>query len=93
MSDTDAQAAAQWMLAQITDGRNHELYQMDAAAHVEKNFDADLTYVNGNGNVALSKKLLAAFDAISRETVVWERGWRGWRLRKPSDPVGKRQAD
>lgn len=93
MSDTDAQAAARWMLAQITDTRNHELYQSDAAEHIEKHFDEDLTYINDNGNLAISKKVLNAFGKISGETVVWENGWKGWRQRTHRDPEGKRQAD
>ncbi|MEV0227557.1 hypothetical protein [Streptomyces sp. NPDC050704] len=87
------QAAAQWLLAQITGGPNHELWQMDAAEHIEKNFDDGLTYENDNGNTAISPKVLTTFRAISVGTVVWERGTKSWRLRTPHDPDGKRQAD
>ncbi|MCX4577346.1 hypothetical protein OHB41_30035 [Streptomyces sp. NBC_01571] len=93
MSETDAQAAAQWMLAQITDSRSHELFQMDAADHVAKHFDPGLTYVNDNGNLAISKEVLSAFRKMSEGTVIWERGARYWRLRNDRDPEGKRQAD
>ncbi|MEU0030772.1 hypothetical protein [Streptomyces sp. NPDC006335] len=91
MSDTNAQAAAQWMLTQITD--NGELWQMDAADHIASDFDEGLTYTNDNGNLAISKEVLAAFRKISEGTVVWERGQRYWRRRTEHDPEGRRQAD
>lgn len=55
------------------DSPAHELWQMDAAEHIEKNFDEGLTYENDNGNVAINRKVLDAFRAISDGTVVWER--------------------
>ncbi|MEU1624172.1 hypothetical protein ABZ746_02270 [Streptomyces sp. NPDC020096] len=91
MSDSDAQAAARWMLAQIMDSRSHELWQTDAAEHIKKNFDAHLTYMNANGNLAISKKVLDAFRMISDGTVVWEKGPKCWRQRTQLDPAGKRQ--
>ena len=91
MSDTDAQAAARWMLAQITE--NGELWQMDAANRIASDFDEGLTYTNDNGNPAISKEVLAAFRKMSEGTVVWERGLRYWRRRTEQDPEGKRQAD
>jgi hypothetical protein len=92
MSDTDAQAAARWMLAQITDTTGGELWQADAAAHIEAHYDEGLTYINDNGNVAISKEVLAAFRKMSEGTVVWERGSRFWRQRAGYDPEGQRQA-
>ncbi|WP_326673392.1 DUF6953 family protein [Streptomyces canus] len=91
MSDTDAQAAARWMLTQITD--NGELWQMDAADRIASDFDEGLTYTNDNGNLAISKEVLAAFRKLSEGSVVWERGSRFWRRRQEYDPEGKRQAD
>lgn len=93
MSDTDAQAAAQWMLVQITDSRSHELFQSDAADHIKKHFDEYLTYTNANGNLAIGKEALAAFRNLSDGTVIWEHGARYWRLRTERDPEGSRQAD
>ncbi|MFF9003691.1 DUF6953 family protein [Streptomyces achromogenes] len=91
MSDTDAQAAARWMLTQVTE--NGELWQMDAADRIASDFDEGLTYTNDNGNLAISKEVLAAFRKMSEGTVVWERGLRYWRRRTEQDPAGKRQAD
>ncbi|MBC2908244.1 hypothetical protein H4N64_43505 [Streptomyces sp. PSKA01] len=55
MSETDAQAAAEWMLAQITDGRNHELFQSDAVDYIAKHFPG-LTYENDNGTRRSARK-------------------------------------
>lgn len=93
MSSTDAQAAAAWMLQRIKESRAHELYQSDAVDHIAKHFDGGLTYTNDNGNPAIDKKVLKAFKEISGDTVVWNNGWKGWSLRSPRDPVGKRRAD
>lgn len=92
MSDTDAQAAARWMLTQITDTKSGELWQVDAAEHIDRNFEG-LTYINENGNLAIDKEVLAAFRKLSGGAVVWERGLRYWRRRAEYDPEGKRQAD
>jgi hypothetical protein len=52
-----------------------------------------LIYTNANGNPAISKKVLDAFHALSGSTVVWENGWKGWRLRRQSDLEGRRRAE
>ncbi|MEW2425902.1 hypothetical protein AB0911_35815 [Streptomyces nigra] len=91
MSDADAQAAARWMLTQVTE--NGELWQTDAADRIASDFNEGLTYINDNGNLAISKEVLAAFRKLSEETVVWERGSRFWRRREEYDPEGRRQAD
>ncbi|NEB01933.1 hypothetical protein [Streptomyces sp. SID13726] len=92
MSEQDAQAVARWMLAQITDSPEHELFQSDAADHIAEHWP-ELTYENENGNPAIDKKVLKIFRKISEGTVVWERGARYWRLRNEHDPEGRRQAD
>lgn len=79
------------MLAQMTE--NGELWQMDAADRIASDFDEGLTYINDNGNPAISKEVLAAFRELSDGAVVWERGSRYWRRREESDPEGRRQVD
>ncbi|WP_340384641.1 hypothetical protein U5640_43045 [Streptomyces sp. SS7] len=48
---------------------------------------------NDNGNPAIHKTVLKAFKEISGDTVVWNNGWKGWSLRSPHDPAGRRRAD
>ncbi|APE26719.1 hypothetical protein vnz_37005 (plasmid) [Streptomyces venezuelae] len=93
MTEMDAQAAARWMLVQVTNTSGRGLYQVDAAEHIKKHFGSGLTYTNDNGNPAIDKKVLSAFRAISKDTVVWERGEKCWRQRTDSDPEGARQTN
>ncbi len=49
--------------------------------------DADeLIYKNRNGHPAISRDVLAAFRELTGDFVIWERGKRSWRRRRPSDP-------
>ncbi|GAA5207582.1 DUF6953 family protein [Streptomyces thinghirensis] len=50
---------------------------MDSADRIASDFDEGLTYVNDNGNLAISKEVLAAFRKLSEGTVVWERAGPG----------------
>lgn len=86
MTAPDAAAAAQWMADQIAE--HGELWQNDAADHIHRVND-DLTYVNENGNLAISKAVLAAFRKLTDGTVVWERGSRSWRRKTKGDPDGR----
>ena len=63
------------------------------AGEIEDLFGDEFTYVNENGNRAIDKKVLAEFRKLTKDTVVWERGERRWRLREDYDESGKRQAD
>lgn len=81
------QQACAWMVSSIQKGR---LYQEDAAHYIEKNF-AGLTYINDSGGLAIDKKLLRAFNAATKETVVWEKYEKCWRLREPYDSPGRAQ--
>jgi hypothetical protein len=63
-----------------------------AVRHIAKNFGKDLTYMDESGNLAISRKVLAAFRQLTEGTVIWERGEKQWRRRRPRDPEG-RQSD
>jgi hypothetical protein len=54
-------------------------------------FCETFTYINSNGNVAISKAVLTAFRALTAETVVWERGEKCWRKRERLDAPGRQQ--
>lgn len=77
----------------LPETENGELWQMDAADRIDADFDEGLTYINDNGNTAISKEVLAEFRKLSEGTVVWERGSGLWRRREEYDPEGRRQAD
>ena len=85
------QAAAQWMLKKLN-ADNH-LVQEQAVWELRK-LDPALTYQNDNGNLAISKSVLAEFNKLTKgDDVVWSRSERLWRFRAASDVPGKRMQD
>lgn len=83
------QDAAQWMFDELT--RLKVLDQENAAWQLT-NKDKSLTYQNDNGNLAISKGVLAAFNKLTKSNdVVWSRSERQWRFRKKYDKLGRMQ--
>lgn len=81
--------AAHWLLAEVR--ANGELYQYEAASHLENETGKDLTYINDNGNVAIAPSVLSEFRKLAPDEVVWERSERLWRLREEYDEPGRNQ--
>jgi hypothetical protein len=86
MNDHDV---AKWMLGRVNEGTY--LYQEVVVYQVLEKFGEKFTYINENGNLAISKKVLAEFKKLSGNTVIWERGSRAWRLRTKHDSPGRQQ--
>lgn len=80
--------AANWMLTQFEAKRF--LYQEDAASHLLHLHDEQLAYYDGNGNVCVGKKVLAAFNKLTPDAV-YERSDKFWRDRFSSDQPGRQQ--
>ena len=80
---------AEWMLAELR--RDTVLLQSDAAYTISQEFGEEFVYINENGNLAIAKPVLTAFQNLTREIAVWERGTRTWRMREPYDEPGRRQ--
>lgn len=90
MSDAPTAAdVARWMLEQVQSAQ--WLDQDVAVFEIEKRFGSTFVYDNEKGNPAIDRIVLKEFKAISKETVVWERGDRAWRLRTPHDLPGRQQ--
>ena len=85
---TPADVAA-WMLAEVTS--QETLWQTDAADEIGRRFGPEFIYENERGTLCISKTVLKEFRKISEDTVVWEKGYRTWRLRGKDDPLGRRQ--
>ena len=68
------------------------LYQDEAAWSIQKTFGKEFVYQNENGNLAISKKVLAEFRELTEKSAVWDRSQRAWRPRHASDGPG-RQVD
>ena len=80
---------AEWMLAELR--RDKVLLQSDAAYTISEKFGEEFVYTNQNGNLAIAKPVLKAFEGCTQEIAVWERGSRSWRMREPYDEPGRRQ--
>lgn len=85
---TDKQVA-EWMWETVKDGTY--FYQEVAVYQILDQFGEQFTYTNENGNLAISKKVLAEFKKLSGDKVIWERGSRAWRLRNQYDSPGRQQ--
>lgn len=78
------------MLAQIEE--TDALYQDVAASKIAEQFGEPFVYTNeSNGNLAISKDLLAAFRKLTGDRVVWDRTSLCWRFRNEHDAPGRQQ--
>jgi hypothetical protein len=80
---------AKWMVAELE--REQYLYQQVVVSEIATRFGEEFTYSNQLGNLAIDPRVLAAFQKITEDTVVWERGQRMWRKRNEADEPGRRQ--
>lgn len=80
---------ASWMLSELQ--RKGCLHQEVVVYDIETKFGKEFIYHNINGNPAIGKKVLAAFNKLTTDSVVWERGARLWRLREQYDGPGRQQ--
>lgn len=74
---------AEWMIEFM--GESHWLYQEVVARKIKEAWGDDFVYRNENGNLAISKGVLREFRKLTEETLVWERGEKAWRPRKPHE--------
>ena len=82
-------AVAEWMLEELN--REGCLYQNTAASDIESKFGEGATYINEHGNLAIDRRVLTEFRAITGDDVVWERTERAWRKRESHDEPGRKQ--
>lgn len=66
------------------------LDQETAAWHLMK-ADKSLVGYNDAGNLAIDKRVLAAFKKLLPDDIVWSRGQRHWRFRERGDAPGRNQ--
>lgn len=86
---TTPEDVAQWMMEEIK--RVNHLYQETVVYDINNKFGDEFTYINENGNPAISEKVLAAFRRLKEGDVIWERGEKMWRFRKSFDSPGRQQ--
>jgi hypothetical protein len=86
---TTATDVAEWMAEKVLEDKS--LYQNDAAPEIERRFGAAFVYLNANRNLAIKKDVLAIFNKLTKDNVVWSRRFHHWRPREKDDLPGRRQ--
>ena len=69
--------------------KKREIFQEDIVYQIKRRFGDEFVYINQNGNLALSKKVLAEFRKITPD-LVWVRSDRYWRFRQDYDDPATR---
>jgi hypothetical protein len=80
---------ANWMVNEVN--TKPHLYQEGAARTINNQFGEEFTYKNKNHNLAINKEVLDEFNKQTKETVVWIKSDRCWRLRKERDKPSRQQ--
>jgi len=91
MSEISASDVASFMLERLAE--DNDLYQDVAVCEIQDRFGDDFVYINDNGNLAIDKKVLAAFRKLTEGDVVWDRSGRFWRFKEDYDGSASRLAD
>lgn len=82
MSSSPREVAA-WMLSELE--RHDGLYQDVAVGGIMDRFSEDYAWYNDNGNPVINKKVLAEFQSLTGDSVVWVKSYRMWRRREEGD--------
>lgn len=82
---------AEWMRDKVLS--ENYMYQETVVYKISDKFGEQHVYQNDNGNLAISRKVLAEFRKLTKDTVVWERGERCWRKREKYNDPNKRQVE
>lgn len=90
-AELTAKDVADYMLQRLTE--EETLYQEVIVYEIQEKFGEKFVYVNENGNLAISRKVLAAFRGITEGKVVWSRSDRFWRFREDFDDPDSRMID
>jgi hypothetical protein len=88
-SQHTAAQVAEWMLEELK--REGTLDQETAVSEIEDKFGEQFVYANENGNPAIGKDVLAAFRKLTKDSVVWIKEDRCWRMRDEDDQPGRQQ--
>jgi hypothetical protein len=85
-----ARSVAEWMVKEL-ERQNGVLHQTEAAPQIADLFGERFIYEGSSGNACIDREVLAAFRALTGDTVVWSRGERLWRWRESGDEVTREQ--
>lgn len=79
LSRFTAKEVAEWMVEQLPS--NDVLYHETTACEIREHFGRSFIYMDEDGNVAIKKDVLAVFEKLAGNTIVWDQGRRLWRKR------------
>ncbi|MHC2662574.1 DUF6953 family protein [Bradyrhizobium diazoefficiens] len=85
-----AEDVAQWMVEEMW-RRKGRLEQAIAVEGILKKFGREFLYENKNGNLAICRGVLDAFELASGNGTVWSVSGKLWRYREQSDKPGRQQ--
>ncbi len=74
------QEVAEWLLDEIS--TREVVFREEAVKEIARHFGEEFLYVNGNGNVSISRAVLNEFGKLKEENIDWNRGERSWRLKE-----------
>lgn len=86
---TTAHDVAVWMAKRLDE--SGILAQEEVVWDIREQFGDAFVYENDNGQLAIAKNVLTAFNKLTKETVVWVKPDRSWRKRLESDEPGREQ--
>ncbi|MGH3690759.1 MAG: DUF6953 family protein [Microbacterium sp.] len=84
---TEAQDVAQWLIGEIEDNGRKRSYQSVLVRRLREKFGDDWVYKNHNGNMAIDRRVLKAFQPLKSPNVIWERSDQSWRVASDEDLV------
>lgn len=85
----DNNDVAVWMFTEV---KQKKQLDQDIAVHqIQQKFGKEFVYQNENGNMSIGKKVLDSFRKITGDEVIWDRGYKQWRLRRKTDKPGRQQ--
>lgn len=87
---TTVKDVADWMLAELMAAKYLE--QGAVVYRISEKFGDQFVYQNDNGNMAINKKVLKEFKALTEGKAVYDQSDRGWRLLREGEKYEGRRA-
>jgi hypothetical protein len=89
-SEITPEQVGRWMVDELE--RVKWLYQQEVVWTIQQKFGKQFVYENQAGNLAIDWRVLQAFERLTGDSVVWQKGERMWRKREAYDAPGRKQS-
>lgn len=77
---TTAEDIAHWLIDQIVANGRRRTYQSGIVRLIRAEYGEEWLYKNANGNPAIDKRILKAFQPLKTPNVIWDSSDQSWRL-------------